>query len=214
MKMANKIIIDELEYHLENFTGCLIINSLKTLIHCSGNNYITKLEVKPQSEITFDLENQTSFLLKDCWENNPILTKILVLSHEKTLLEWNLSILTNHCDLDLQNHLIGNKNRSKIKIHAVSEKDSHCKIKSTGWIFKDTKENEFMEELKGLTMNENNILFIPELIVDSESVTATHNATMKCVSDSELFYLSSKGIPKLQAYELIKKGFLESILEK
>ena len=66
-----------------------------------------------------------------------------------------------------------------------------------------------MEELKGLELENQTITFLPDLIVNSNDVVASHNATIKCINEEELFYLKSKGLDEWTSKELIKNGFLK-----
>jgi len=45
--------------------------------------------------------------------------------------------------------------------------------------------------------------------VDAENVTLGHEATVSKVSDEQLFYLMSRGIPRAEAETMIVNGFIE-----
>ena len=50
---------------------------------------------------------------------------------------------------------------------------------------------------------------IPTNIVSNKDSTIEHEATVSKISDANLFYLQTKGIPKEKCEELIVLGFLE-----
>jgi Fe-S cluster assembly protein SufD len=53
----------------------------------------------------------------------------------------------------------------------------------------------------------------PSLEILANDVRCTHGATVGPVSDEELWYLATRGIPKKQAESLIVEGFFKSALE-
>jgi Fe-S cluster assembly protein SufD len=55
---------------------------------------------------------------------------------------------------------------------------------------------------------------MPGLEILADEVRCTHGATSGHVDDAELFYLESRGIPRLKAQQLITQGFLTEILER
>ncbi len=55
---------------------------------------------------------------------------------------------------------------------------------------------------------------MPGLEILADDVRCTHGATSGHVDDAELFYLESRGIPRLKAQQLITQGFLTEILNR
>ena len=55
------------------------------------------------------------------------------------------------------------------------------------------------------------ITCLPELIVLSDDVSASHNMTVGSISEEELFYLESRGISSDKAREMIRNSFLLSM---
>lgn len=55
---------------------------------------------------------------------------------------------------------------------------------------------------------------MPGLEILADDVRCTHGATAGHVDDAELFYLESRGIPRLKAQQLITQGFLTEILDR
>src|SRR5919108_84012 len=51
--------------------------------------------------------------------------------------------------------------------------------------------------------------FVHYIEVDAENVTLGHEATVSKVSDEQLFYLMSRGIPRAEAETMIVNGFIE-----
>jgi hypothetical protein len=205
----NKLLIDEQVNTLNNFEGEIKITSKNCLLHLKGVNKITKLTLTKDATITLELHDKSKLSFEDYWscENQNI--SIIINSKNETTLVLNLAIETQtDYHLKLKNNLNGSHNKSQIQIRALTERSGSISIESTGYIAPQTQNNEFQEELKGLTLNQQSILFLPNLIVETDDVIASHNATIKCIDDDELFYLQSKGISKEESIDLIKQGFL------
>lgn len=209
MNKTNIITIDEPEITLENINGILNITNPNCNINFKKNNKIQGIQIVDNAEITFNLEDNATLEWNDFWTHQNAHCHIKVNSFNQTKLEWNLNIeAKTDYDITLENQICGNNNISKIIIHVVSLQNKTCKIRSLGKIMKETKENQFTEELKGLALENQTISFLPDLMVDSSEVTAIHNATLRCINELELFYLKSKGLDEITSKELIKNGFL------
>lgn len=210
MKEKNIITIDEPEITLEQYEGKLNITTKNCHIYFKKENSITGLSMIEQATLTIHLEEQASLKWSDFWTHQNTNCHIIVYSSNETKLEWNLNIeAKSNYNILLENQILGQKNESKINIHVVALENYQCKIKSVGIIAEKTKDNQLIEELKGLTLANQNITFFPDLIVRTNAVKAIHNATIKCINKEELFYLKTKGIDELTCKELIKNGFLK-----
>lgn len=210
--MMNKIVVDEYDVFLENRNGTLEISKNVKYIHLKGTNNISGISLENNDTITLVLEDNASLNLTINALTEHQQNKIIINSKNTTqfVCRMNLEVKEN-LSLEFQNNLLGNNNVSHILIHAVTEQNGNCKIKTTGTVKKDTVDNEFLEEIKGLTIASSTITFLPDLIVDSDSVVANHNATIKQIESDELFYLQSKGISLENAINLIKEGFLNKL---
>ncbi len=54
----------------------------------------------------------------------------------------------------------------------------------------------------------------PVLEIDEKSASVSHEATVSKVSDEQIFYLQSRGIPEAQAVLMIVNGFIEPIVKE
>ncbi|MBN1138356.1 MAG: Fe-S cluster assembly protein SufB [Anaerolineae bacterium] len=54
----------------------------------------------------------------------------------------------------------------------------------------------------------------PVMEVDEEKVSVSHEATVSKISDEQLFYLQSRGIPEKQAMLMIVNGFIEPVVKE
>jgi Fe-S cluster assembly protein SufD len=55
---------------------------------------------------------------------------------------------------------------------------------------------------------------IPELEIEANDVRCTHGATVGPVDPDQIFYLMTRGIPKIEAENLIVEGFFDPLMQK
>jgi Fe-S cluster assembly protein SufD len=82
-------------------------------------------------------------------------------------------------------------------------------------IAKDAAGCEAYQENRNLLLSERaRADSIPELEILNDDVRCSHGATMSSIDDEQLFYLQSRGLPRLQAIRLIVYGFLGQTLAR
>lgn len=54
----------------------------------------------------------------------------------------------------------------------------------------------------------------PVLEILNHDVKCTHGATSKPIAEKELWYLQSRGIPRVQAHQIIVRGFIDDIVSR
>ena len=55
---------------------------------------------------------------------------------------------------------------------------------------------------------------IPGLEICADDVSCSHGATVGRIDEDELFYLAARGIPLVEAEQLIVQGFFDEIIER
>jgi Fe-S cluster assembly protein SufB len=55
---------------------------------------------------------------------------------------------------------------------------------------------------------------VPDIQINNNDVTIAHEATVGKMSEEQIFYLTSKGIPEEQARAMIVNGFIEPIIRE
>lgn len=55
---------------------------------------------------------------------------------------------------------------------------------------------------------------VPDLEIEADEVKCSHAATVGKINDDQLFYLTSRGISKRKAKQLIIKGFLKPVTKR
>ena len=140
--------------------------------------------------------------------------KMKIESKTDSSLIFHLGLLTKgKNNLTIQNEVSGSHAKSEIKIRLVGEENSHTVVQTTGILKKDTVENQFLEDVKYLNEEQSYIECLPELFVDSNEVEASHNVSIGCIREEDLFYLESKGISEEKARQVIRECFLKSMLK-
>ncbi len=124
-------------------------------------------------------------------------------------LKWAV-VFSGKNDLGVVNVLKGEKIKSDIVIHATG--NGLASIKTLGDILKEARDSVFKEEVRILSLNNQDIRCLPQLIVKTNDVVANHNVTVRNFTVDELFYMALKGISLDSSKKLLMDGFLNSIL--
>ena len=75
------------------------------------------------------------------------------------------------------------------------------------------QKTEAYQLINALVLDEGTICYAkPNLEIFADDVKASHGATIGQLSDSERFYLQTRGLSKKEAEELLLTGFCEEIL--
>lgn len=108
----------------------------------------------------------------------------------------------------------GNNSKCHIKLRVINKsQESTANVICDGIIEENTKDNELIEDLKGLILHNDIIKISPNMLVNTNEVLANHLVTISSFDKEELFYLQSKGISKEKAEKLLITSFT-SIVNK
>lgn len=190
------------EYNLElnkeislDIIGNVIIHDL--------NNTNNKLELKIDNNSSLDYY-EVKVLENDY--------QIHITLLEEVKFNLNLLILNKgkhqvKVDVDMLN----NKAYASLNIRAINiENNSNLDVICNGYIKASTKDNELVENLKGLITKENDSIKIsPIMVVDTNEVSANHLVTIGNFDIEELFYLESLGLSTEYAKKLLTESFIK-----
>ncbi|MDD3187655.1 MAG: SufD family Fe-S cluster assembly protein [Bacilli bacterium] len=134
--------------------------------------------------------------------------------NEKAKLEYNFkTIVTTLEEYDyLVNHK-GIKSKSDLYLNGVSKEEGKLSFNITGEVLKYITGCEINEESRIITLNDNECIIKPNLLIEEYDVIANHSSLIGGFSNEELFYLMSRGISEDEATYLLIKGFLLSNIE-
>ena len=207
----NKIVLDKEKKELENVEGIIEdISNLKEIIF-KGNN---KVILKPISDINLNiiLNDEATLDLSLFLEDTKLNTKLYIIQENNTKFILKESISSNNkINVQIINKVKGYNNTSNIKLRCISFKEK-MQISVLADVSKESYNNEIIEDIKGL--NEGGIVSIlPKMEINTNEVMANHYVTIGKVSNTDLFYLKSKGLSENVAKNLILNGFLKGIME-
>lgn len=213
MITLNKIIVEQDVLVLQEEDVVLDIHpnkldlTVKGRVYCGIQNFTNK-------ELNIQLEENSHLTIEFLISIENSKNKIAIYNGENAKLDFHYACTYKGAnELTVDSILATSNNENRILIRAVEEEGTLI-VKAVGSIENDAKENTYLEDIKALTNQNNSIKIMPDLLVKTDSVVATHNAVISPVDTEELFYLESKGLDKTCATSLIKEGFLKGIVEK
>lgn len=208
----NKLIIDK-EINLDNYVGYVeVINDC--IINVKGICKIYEIVCNRDINMIINLCEDSSlefnrFVLNPLNDGGVIVNHI---NNSKIVLNESI-ICSDKYTLNIDDKLLDSNIDSSIKIRLIADSNSNVVINANGIVNKNTINNTILEDIKCFNMDNSNININPNLIVDSNEVVANHNATIKNITEDELFYLNSKGIGSKEAIMLLRMGFALSIFK-
>ena len=137
-------------------------------------------------------------------------SKIQIINEDKSRLEAHIGISgSEKNNIHIENTLRVSDITSEIKVRVISEPNSYTYLKTVGILESGYTNNEFLEDIKYLNEYPGQIVCLPELLVASDDVIASHNMTCASFDTEMLFYLESRGLTKSRAKELMRDSFLK-----
>lgn len=208
VKIMNRLLVVEDkkitsgEYNLE-LNENVVINIEGNVILHDINNINKEFNIELEDNSNLDL-----YLIKksECDYN----ISFSLLNNVK--LNLNMLILNNNKNKVTVNiNMLGNSSKAILDIRGMNiDNDSNLDIICNGYVKKNTKDNELIENLKGLIKNENDTIKIsPVMKIDTNEVSANHLVTIGSFNKEELFYLESLGLDKDNAQNMLTNSFLK-----
>ncbi len=206
MKM-NKLLVEEDKLDISK--GLYNVNFKKnSTIKISGEVTIESI-IDSNVSLEFNLDNQTIlkcslviYLQKNA--------KITFNLNDSSSLEFNLLIINEKNNkYEINVNMLGNNSRSLVKMHAINkgEKDL-LDVICNGYVKDKTINNDLKEDLKGLVLYNDTIYIRPNMLIDTNEVTANHLVAISSFNLEELFYLTSRGLDLSSAKELLATSFI------
>ena len=128
-----------------------------------------------------------------------------------------ISLASSNQDQDTGARMIhlGNNTKSNIISKSIARNGGNATYRGKVSIDSKAKDAEAMVKCDTLILDaKSKSDTIPTNIVENTTSSLEHEATVSKISDDNLFYLMSKGIPKEKCEELIVLGFLEEFREE
>ncbi len=211
----NKLIVDkENIVTIDNNVIDLEIQKEKLTINIKGKVLINDLTgLEENLNVVINLTSGSELVYNN-FKKGKINQQITLNQEENSTLVYNYSILaTDKSSLKIDASIRGSNTNCKIFVKTVTKDKGSIIVTATGDILKNVINNKYLENIRTLSLNQEENTIIPNLFVNSNNIEALHNATISSISHSDLFYLNSKGISEEAAKKLIMKGFLINNLE-
>ena len=128
-----------------------------------------------------------------------------------------ISLASSNQDQDTGARMIhlGNNTKSNIISKSIARNGGNATYRGKVRIDSKAKDAEAMVKCDTLILDaKSKSDTIPTNIVENTTSSLEHEATVSKISDDNLFYLMSRGIPKEKCEELIVLGFLEEFREE
>lgn len=210
--MQNKIIIDREDFIIDNFNGEIEILVEKVELTIKGHASLKEWIIKNRNlNLVVNVDDNATLKYNRfgiIGDNN---TKIVINQHNNSKLSFRESFIANNdTNLKIENNIFGNNNNSELIVRCASKNQSKVLVDASLDVKKNTFDNELNEDLRALELDNSKITIIPNMLVKSSEVLASHNVTIGNVSDDDLLYLTSKGLSDKKARSLLETGFLIS----
>ena len=130
--------------------------------------------------------------------------KLVISCFAKKKLQKNFQIKIDHLEDNAS---------SSINAYVVAAEQANVKVKVVSDIKPKTTKNATAQEIKGVLLsNSSSIHGEPQLIIDDNNVKATHAMAIGSINPNQIFYLTSRGIDKATATQLILMGYFNAAL--
>lgn len=207
----NKLLLED-DYCLSNCENLICyhqniqinIQDTVKLNEYSLDNPSLVLNITNNSNLVFDKINLVN---KD--------TKITLNIDDNATVDLNYLVINEGKNkINITANFKGNNSKCHIKLRVINQThESNANIICDGIIEENTKDNELIEDLKGLILHDDTIKISPNMLVNTNEVLANHLVTISSFDKEELFYLESKGISAETAKKLLITSFT-SIVNK
>ena len=223
----NRILLDNIkEKTLNKENNELRINlneDQNILINKSGNyvfnitdcnvNLLFIVDNEKCNNITFNLNN--SNLVLNCFNKN--IDNILInsyLNNNSSIKVYNSIITEKDSNVDIFTYHNDCHTNSDIKTCGLTNNLGSINLKVTSKVYKDSMKCIVNQDNKIISFDENNKNSIdPVLLIDCYDVSAKHGAFIGKFKEKDIFYLTSRGIRKDDAYNLLVEGYLIGVMD-
>lgn len=227
MQTAHNIVIAEENSELHLITGCATGDDISSAMHVG----VSEMYLKPGSKITFtmvhnwaeevEVRPRTGIKLADdsTYINNYILTSPVSSIQ---------SFPTAYCDgknsraifqsiqggkkdsvIDVGSRAILNAEGAMAEVISRAVAQDESQIFARGHLAGNVPNVKGHLECHGLVLSDDSFIYaVPELEASSSNLEMSHEAAVGKISEDEINYLTSRGIPEEEAESMIVRGFL------
>lgn len=224
---GNNLLSDHYEIVVKEntFVNLLILNINKEIEINVSLNRDSKLHIESVLEKTPNLIKITANLGENCSitgyfadfseGNFKSQTDINLIGNNSSAF-WHIASLAAKNDskeFATSIYHIGEKTYGLSDSYGVSKDDAKLVFSGVSSIAKNSKNSKTHQNAKIMVFDESSkAIAKPILKIDENEIEASHGASVGKVSDETLFYLTSRGLTKEVAKELITLGYLKPIM--
>jgi Fe-S cluster assembly scaffold protein SufB len=188
----------------------------KITLHVKAKvNFITHLEKRSEhehiQELTVDKEGELTNTTIISGEGK------LFLTQQATLLEN--STYNNHVLIDTPEYIDANTIADHVGAHSTSDTKVYGVINKKAIVRNLVKIQASADNANGyekadflMTSPQARAVSIPDLEIHNHNVSCSHGSTTSSINEEKLFYLTSRGLAKKDARELIIQGFKDNAI--
>ena len=207
INVENKgIILDNNPYYIE------IDNEVKLDIAVT-ENISSKLVIIASSnyDINIKLNRNSSLIVNSLNKNNSVNVNISLL--EESNINYNHSVLTNSDSINNFNILHKDSNSiSNLNNNGININNGKLFFIINGKVPNKLNNITCNQKSKIINYSLGNSKIIPNLIIDSNDIIASHSAYIGKIDDDDIFYMTSRGINKTDIQKIIYKATLLGIM--
>ncbi|MDE6284701.1 MAG: hypothetical protein K2M17_03060, partial [Bacilli bacterium] len=175
MKM-NNLVVDEVEYVAKDFEGIIKVIPTCFSLTCEGKNKLC-LQVPDACSLEIFLADKSSLEIEIAGDTNVAHKKIEIVQHNDTKLDFRYAFSSDkEITLNVVNVIKGNGNSSRVQIRNIAY-GGRTKITVLADVAKNTKDNEIVEDLKGIEYG-GKIEINPDMQIYTNEVVANHFVTI------------------------------------
>ena len=204
----NKIVLDEEYYSLENKSIEIEIKKKNITLEIKGEVLLNDLSTKEDVNLNIIL-NDNSKLIYNKFNKDLSYENINFEINNNTYLSFNQSTYnTLEGNFKIFANIKGSNNKTYINFYGVTNENGRLIVDATGSVENNIINNDMLENIRILSLNDEENIILPNLLVSSDEVEINHNATISGLNEDYLFYLTAKGflMNKLELSNEVKEN--------
>ena len=218
----NRIVLDrEVEKDLIVGDDLIVIEDDKDLFLILEKDFTAKVIVSPNKDlkvtvlgkditlkVDLQLEESAKVLVNSFLTNSNVDLEVNLIGVDASI-EYNLGMISDSKKeiKNTINHECSNTN-SSITNHLLAKGKKESKVIINGIVLKNSKNCQTNQDTKIITLEDNESLIEPNLIIDNKDTIASHSAYIGRYKESDLFYLMSRGLKREDAIRLLSYSYL------
>ena len=215
VKNNNITFLKSNEYNIEYINSTNISINFILNSNVDINLFIMSKDNNININNTYNLDENSNLILNKFYCNEEIKENITInLNGKNATFTTNFSSISKNIE---QYNLIINHNNSNTKSYVsnkcIGYNESKLDFTIDSILPKGNINCIIDQTTKVLTLSDVDAKINPNMFIEEDSTEARHGSVISTFNEEEIFYLTSRGIPKEEAIYLLIKGFIFSNLD-